>query len=229
SADPSSWRQGGNGKALLEPISKTVSELQSSLTRAKASGVLTSCNVLLTVEAEQAKLLDRGCFGRPVVCAENDKRWIQLTFEEAFFLFYNLKCIKISFQGCCLENKVELWRFIRLFKPNFATSYKAYSHLRSKNWIVRSGLQYEVDFVVYRHHPSLVHSEYAVVVRSIEVNDRLRVWSDIHCCVRLTGSVNGEVNREDMNLPVCLEDYTVEEHTVRRWSPELSREDENRT
>ncbi|CAH2065344.1 unnamed protein product [Thlaspi arvense] len=184
------WKwKGAEAKALAEPISKTVSDLQSSLARTKASGFLSSCNVLLSVEPEQAELLDRCCFGRPVVCAEKDKRWIQLTFEEAFFLFYRLKCIKISFEVRFLENKVELWRFIRASKPNFATSYKAYSHLRSKNWIVRSGLQYGVDFVAYRHHPSLVHSEYAVLVQSVDENDRLKVCSDIHCSVRLTGSV----------------------------------------
>ncbi|CAA7038219.1 unnamed protein product [Microthlaspi erraticum] len=231
------WKwKGAEAKALAEPISKTVSILQSSLTRTEASGLLSNHNVLLSVEAEQAELLDRSCFGRPVVaCAEKeDKRWIQLTFEEAFFLFYNLNCIKISLHGRRLENEVELWRFVRSIKPNFATSYKAYSHLRLKNWIVRPGLQYGVDFVVYRHHPSLVHSEFAVLVKSVDGNDRLRVWSDSHCSVRLTGSVaktllvlyiNGEeVNREDMNLPLCLEDYTVEEVTVRRWSPELNRE-----
>ncbi|VVB04707.1 unnamed protein product [Arabis nemorensis] len=117
------WKwKGAEAKALTEPISKTVLDLQSSLSQTEAS--------------EQAELLDRSCFGRPVVCAEKDKRWIQLTFEEAFFLFYKLKCIKISLQGSFLENEVDLWRFIRFFKPNFATSYKAYSHLRLKNWIV---------------------------------------------------------------------------------------------
>lgn len=233
------WKwKGAEAKAFAEPISKTVSELQSSLAQTEASGFLSSCNVLLSVELEQAELLERCCFGRPVVCTEKNKRWIQLTFEEAFFLFYKLKCIKIHLHGCHLENEVDLWRSMRSFKPNFATFFKAYSHLRSKNWIVRSGLQYGVDFVVYRHHPSLVHSEYAVLVQSIGENKRLRVWSDIHCSVRLTGSVaktllvlyvNGQANKEDMNLPLCLQDYKVEEQTIRRWSPELSREDETKT
>ncbi|AEE78047.1 putative protein [Arabidopsis thaliana] len=233
------WKwKGAEAKALAEPVSKTVSELRSSLTQTEALGFLSSCNVLLSVESEEAELLDRCCFGRLVVGAEKDKRWIQLSFEEAFFLFYKLKCIKICLHGRSLENEVDLWRSMSSFKQDFAILYKAYSHLRSKNWIVRSGLQYGVDFVVYRHHPSLVHSEYAVLVQSIGGNDRLKVWSDIHCSVRLTGSVaksllvlyvNRKVNTEKMNLPLCLEDYTVEEQTIRRWSPELSREDETRT
>nr|GEX65405.1 ribonuclease H-like domain-containing protein [Tanacetum cinerariifolium] len=47
---------------------------------------------------------------------------------------------------------------------SFPEFFKAYSHLREKNWVVRSGDQYGVDFVAYRHHPSLVHSEYGVLV-----------------------------------------------------------------
>ena len=42
--------------------------------------------------------------------------------------------------------------------------YKAYSLLRSKKWVVRSGLRYGADFVAHRDHPAIVHSEFAVVV-----------------------------------------------------------------
>ena len=58
--------------------------------------------------------------------------------------------------------------------------------MRLKNWVLSPGLQYGVDFVAYRHHPSLVHSEYAVIVLSEGDVGRLRVWSDIQtlwkCC-----------------------------------------------
>ncbi|XP_010520341.1 PREDICTED: tRNA-splicing endonuclease subunit Sen2-2 [Tarenaya hassleriana] len=233
------WKwKGAEPKALAEPISQTISELRSSLIQSKASGFLSSCNILLAVEPERAELLDHGCFGRPIVSADKEKRWFQLSLEEAFFLFYNLKCIKISIQDRFLENETEVWRIMESKKPNFPIYYKAYSHLRSKNWIVRSGLQYGVDFVAYRHHPSLVHSEYAVLVQSGDGdgnggNFRLRVWSDIHSAVRLCGSVaktllvlyvSGDGKGEDLSS--CLENYTVEEQTITRWSPEQSRENE---
>ncbi|VYS59443.1 unnamed protein product [Arabidopsis thaliana] len=70
-----------------------------------ALGFLSSCNVFLS---EQAELLDRYCFGRLVFGAEKDKRWIQLSYEEAFFLFYKLKCIKISLHGRSLGYNLEL-------------------------------------------------------------------------------------------------------------------------
>ncbi|CAN7033224.1 unnamed protein product [Brassica oleracea var. botrytis] len=229
------WKwKGAEAKALAEPISNSVSELQLSLAKTETSGSLSSCNVLLAVEPEQAELLDRCCFGRLVLSAEKDKKCIQLSFEEAFYLLYNLKCIKIYLQGRCLENEVDTWMYMKSQRPNFPIFFKAYSHLRSKNWVLRSGLQYGVHFVAYRRHPSLVHSEYSVLVQSGDSN-RLRVWSDVHCAVRLSGSVaktlltvhvSGNSKKEDLNLPLCLENYRVEEQTICRWSPELNREDE---
>uniref|UniRef100_A0A1J3I5W4 tRNA-intron lyase n=1 Tax=Noccaea caerulescens TaxID=107243 RepID=A0A1J3I5W4_NOCCA len=229
------WKwKGAAAKALAEPISESISELQHSLTKTESLGSLSSCNVLLAVEPEQAELLDRCCFGRLVLSAETVKKWIQLSFEEAFYLLYNLKCIKINLQGPSLEKEAETWMYMRSKRSNFPVFFKAYSHLRSKNWVLRSGLQYGVDFVAYRHHPSLVHSEYSVLIRSGD-SDRLRVWSDIHCTVRLSGSVaktlltlhvSGNSDREDLSLPACLDNYIVEEQTISGWSPELSREDE---
>lgn len=40
----------------------------------------------------------------------------------------------------------------------------AYTRLRDAGWIVRSGLNYGTDFVLYRHSPETQHAEYAVRV-----------------------------------------------------------------
>ncbi|VVB16694.1 unnamed protein product [Arabis nemorensis] len=208
------WKwKGAEAKALTEPISNSISELKLSLSKTDPSGSLSSCNVLLMVEPEQAVLLDRCCFGRLVLSSEKVKKLIQLSFEEAFYLLHNLKCIRISLQGSCLEDEVDTWHYMKSKRPNFPISFKAYSHLRSKNWVLRSGLQYGVDFVAYRHHPSLVHSEYSVLVQSGD-SDQLRVFSDIHCAVPLSGSVaktllavyvNGNFKAEDsIYLPVWI-------------------------
>lgn len=99
---------------------------------------------------------------------------------------------------------------------------------------MRSGCQFGVDFVVYRHHPELVHSEYAVLVQSEgddEVKDRLRVWSDFQCTLRLCVGVAKTVlvlyvnkNSVGVEFPECLEGYSVEARTITRWFPERNRE-----
>ena len=154
--------------------------------------------------------------------------------EEAFYLCYTLKCLKIVGEDECTKNEEELWNYMKSKIETFPTFFKAYSHLRTRNWVVRPGSQYGVDFVAYRHHPALVHSEYAVLVLSEEddnANGRLRVWSDFHCTLRLCGSVAktllvlhiGKNGAGDVS-PSCLERYSVEERTITRWSAEQSRE-----
>ncbi|CAA3009613.1 tRNA-splicing endonuclease subunit Sen2-1-like [Olea europaea subsp. europaea] len=191
------WKgKGAEARALEDPMSKIVSRLKSYLIEADSQGLLSGCSVLVEANVEQIELFNRACFGYPIVTIEKDKQWFQLSMEEAFYLSYMLKCIKVV----------------------------AYSHLRLKNWVVRAGSQYGVDFVAYRHHPTLVHSEYAVLILSAEddnANGRLRVWSDYQCTLRLCGSVaktllvlhihkNGSV----ATSPSCLESYVVEERTI---------------
>ncbi|OAY37955.1 tRNA-splicing endonuclease subunit Sen2-1 [Manihot esculenta] len=230
------WKgKGSEAKALADPMSKIISQLCASLIQIDAQGLLSGCSVLLAVETEQIELLTRACFGRPIITSEKDKQWFQLGLEEAFYLCYSLKCLKIVGEDNCHKNAVELWQYMKSEKAAFPDFYKAYSHLRMKNWVVRPGSQYGVDFVAYRHHPSLVHSEYAVLVLSEEdgdVNGRLRVWSDFHCTIRLCGSVAKTLlvlsinkNGHGAISPSCLERYSIKEHTITRWSPEQSRED----
>ncbi|KAK7396273.1 hypothetical protein VNO78_17158 [Psophocarpus tetragonolobus] len=227
-------KKDAEAEALKEPMSKIVSQLQSSLVQSDTRGFLSDNSVHLAVGEEQLDLLDKACFGRPVRTVEKDKHWFQLSFEEAFYLCDSLKCLKINGSDTGPQNE-ELWNYMKSQKEAFPYFYKAYSHLRLKNWVVRSGAQYGVDFVVYRHHPGRVHSEYGVLVLSDEddkdLNGRLEVWSDFHCTTRLLGSVakfllvlyvnkNGNGNES----PLCLSNYTVEERTITRWSPEQSRE-----
>ncbi|GAB2296864.1 hypothetical protein Dimus_030965 [Dionaea muscipula] len=142
----------------------------------------------------------------------------------------SLKCLKIQGDYLCTKSEAELWEYWSSRVKKFPELYKAYSHLRMKNWVVRAGSQYGVDYVAYRHHPALVHSEYAVLVLSNN-DERLREWTDFHCTLRLCGGVaktllvlHIEKNGSDTDFPMCLESYTVEEHTITRWIPELSRE-----
>ncbi|KAK6935995.1 tRNA intron endonuclease, catalytic domain-like [Dillenia turbinata] len=58
---------------------------------------------------------------------------------------------------------------------------------RSKNWVVRPGLQYGGNFVAHRHHPSFVHPEYVVLV-SLEEN----------------GDANGRLRRPSSNSSSSL-------------------------
>ncbi|KAF3793831.1 tRNA-splicing endonuclease subunit Sen2-2, partial [Nymphaea thermarum] len=48
--------------------------------------------VLCEAEPEQAELLNRACFGRPVTTVTKGRQWFQLGLEEAFYLSNALNC-----------------------------------------------------------------------------------------------------------------------------------------
>ncbi|KAL5980502.1 hypothetical protein ACLOJK_028410 [Asimina triloba] len=232
------WKGKGSAAiALSDPMSNIVLQLQSSLLQSKSAIILSDCNAILEAGLEQVEHVNRACFGRPIATVEKDKQWFQLSFEESFFLLHELKCIMILGEDVDHPKSVEeIWMHMKFKRENFPYLYKGYSHLRRKNWVVRSGSQYGVDFMAYRHHPALVHSEYAVLVLSADggaSNDRLRAWSDVHCSIRLCGSVAKTLliltikkNGSSLDSSSCLDQFSVEERTISRWRPEGCREDQ---
>lgn len=187
----------------------------------------------------QTELLTKTCFGCPIATVEKDKQWFELSLEEACYLSTIMKCIHVVGEDKCIKTDEVLLRYAMSKNVDFLNLFKGYSHLRSKNWVVVKGgsqSRYSVDFVAYRHHPSLVHSEYAVIVLSGEDenrNARLRVWSDLYSSLRVCGSVaktllvlyvskNGDADA----YPSCLEHFVVEERIITRWNPEQSRENQ---
>ena len=163
------WKgKGSEAKALSEPMSRIVSELRSSLTQPEAQGLLSGSNVLLCLGPQQADSLNRACFGVPIATPDKDKQWFQLGLEEAFYLCHALKCLEIVNKLKSFVNESDLWHYMKSKRENFPEFSKAYSHLRAKNWVVTSGVRYGADFVAYRHHPGLAHSEFAVLVSCLE-------------------------------------------------------------
>lgn len=67
--------------------------------------------------------------------------------EEAFFLHFSLKCLKVLNFDQTHEFTTDelLERFCNL-NPKFIERYTAYHFYRSKNWVVRSGLKFGGDF-----------------------------------------------------------------------------------
>ncbi|KAF0932014.1 hypothetical protein E2562_007824 [Oryza meyeriana var. granulata] len=238
------WKKGKDGKdfsslGAANPISAIVSELKASFTSSKPVAILSDLGgrAVLGVEPEQAAILNRAAFGHAIENAAAQKHWFQLSHEEVFYLCHALSCIRVESQDQKQMSEVELWDHFRSGSESFPEMYKAYSHLRLKNWVVRSGLQYGADFVAYRHHPALVHSEFAVVVvpEGAEFGNRcgrLEVWSDLLCALRASGSVAKTLlvltisssSSCELSSPDCLEQLVVHERTITRWIPQQCRE-----
>lgn len=123
-------------------------------------------------------LNEHGCFGI------GSDTILHLFMEEAFFLHHSLKCLRImDLDSRELTTEDILNRFCSV-KTDFIIKYVSYVFLRSKNWIVKSGLKFGGDFrkciaffqmylfifessftVLYKVGPRFYHAKFVVLVR----------------------------------------------------------------
>ncbi|KAI9682464.1 MAG: hypothetical protein M1829_000256 [Trizodia sp. TS-e1964] len=102
---------------------------------------------------------------------------LQLTLEEAFFLVYGLGVLDIlDYQKSTIPSPL----LLDLFRGNsnfpsisssklepddpFLLSYVVYHHFRSLGWVVRPGVKFAVDYLLYHRGPVFSHAEFAVVI-----------------------------------------------------------------
>ncbi|KAI4243767.1 MAG: hypothetical protein L6R42_010668, partial [Xanthoria sp. 1 TBL-2021] len=103
---------------------------------------------------------------------------LQLTTEEAFFLVYGLGVLEIqdpvTSQPISTSRLFSICRSYSYFPPQpspshapddtFLISYVVYHHFRSLGWVVRPGIKFGVDHLLYNRGPVFTHAEFAVIV-----------------------------------------------------------------
>jgi tRNA-splicing endonuclease subunit Sen2 len=107
-----------------------------------------------------------------------DQEHIQLTLEEAFFLSYALGALDIldpeTKKPMPNQDLFYLFRktsyFPPMIKPSlspddpFMTNYVVYHHFRSLGWVLRSGIKFSVDYMLYARGPVFTHAEFGVLI-----------------------------------------------------------------
>ncbi|KAL8709526.1 MAG: hypothetical protein Q9220_005768 [cf. Caloplaca sp. 1 TL-2023] len=106
---------------------------------------------------------------------------LQLTLPEAFFLSYALGALTThsptTHATIPSSDLLSLFRTHSTFPPSppsslltstgddpFLLSYITYHHFRSLGWVVRPGIKFAVDYLLYNRGPVFSHAEFAVVV-----------------------------------------------------------------
>ncbi|KAH0542282.1 hypothetical protein FGG08_003309 [Glutinoglossum americanum] len=147
-----------------------------------------------------------------------NKEHLQLMLEEAFFLVYGLGVLDVvdpeTHTTIPTPSLLRLFRHCSYFPPistrilqpddPFMLSYVVYHHFRSLGWVVRSGIKFGVDFLLYNRGPVFSHAEFAVVIlpsyghphySSSEVHKKeteakeKRSWWWLHCVNRVQSQV----------------------------------------
>ncbi|VDN45163.1 unnamed protein product [Gongylonema pulchrum] len=110
--------------------------------------------------------------------ADNWKRFgpadesLRLGMEEALYLSSELGVLQIfSSDGHQKFDPNTVWKkFYHRYGSQFMRRYVVYRFFRQQGWVVRSGLQYGADFILYCDGPEYHHSSAAVrVVPSSDV------------------------------------------------------------
>ncbi|KAI4891572.1 hypothetical protein NFI96_016571, partial [Prochilodus magdalenae] len=153
--------------------------------------------------------------------------YLQLSYEEAFFLVYALGCLSVYYEGEPLS-VLQVWQMFRSAQPNFETTYAAYHYFRSKGWVPKPGVKYGTDLMLYRKGPPFYHASYSVVVEKVDkafqgAPLRPFSWRSFAALSRTTGNVSKElmlcyvIMPPDVSTPEFLRRVKVQELIVSRW------------
>lgn len=194
---------------------------------------------------------------------ENEEH-LQLSNEETFFLVYGLGVLQVFdrdtntviptsnlFSLLCNHSYFPSRDLTTQWKPDdpFLLSYVVYHHFRSLGWVVRSGVKFGTDYLLYNRGPVFSHAEYAVIIlpsyghaywsetderREHAARQQSRSWWWLHCVNRVQAQVKKTLvicyvevppppsNTEDIGA--MLGRYRVREFLLRRWIPNRSRD-----
>ncbi|KAJ6581226.1 hypothetical protein B0H19DRAFT_1251454 [Mycena capillaripes] len=185
-----------------------------------------------------------------------DKMQSPLSFIEAFTIQNELMSIQqvwIAFQAAYLTP--QLFMSPRptpslQFDNPFLINYIVYHHYRSLGWVVRGGIKFCVDYMLYKRGPVFNHAEFSVVVCPVyeDPADQEASTMDLHHSSPFAWSWLSTINRVNsqvyktliltyvtiparsrvsldvLNSPACLQYYSVREVTVRRFIPARMRD-----
>ncbi|XP_023306793.2 tRNA-splicing endonuclease subunit Sen2 [Lucilia cuprina] len=171
-------KKGSNNKWQINPFPNTDSNKQYE-------GIFTGISVEVYTKVDIIAIYDNGFYGKGsqsrsipkvVIQSQNSvtamtkehevEETLSLSLEEAFFLSYYLKVLKIyDFD----KKEMEYQRFLQQsLKVNklFVESFASYVYLKSKGWVVKSGLKFGGNYLIYRKGPRFYHASFVVVINT---------------------------------------------------------------
>ncbi|KAF8603765.1 hypothetical protein BDV93DRAFT_441685 [Ceratobasidium sp. AG-I] len=200
------------------------------------------------------------------ILALEDMEHLQLTLQEAYFLSWGLGCLKVidPDTGEHIPDQALLSVFLSAYtitlpglpkenpRPDnpFLINYVVYHHYRSLGWVVRGGIKFCVDFMLYKRGPVFSHAEFALVVIPVYEDPADKdtspfqlqntdpfSWSWLSTLNRINTQVKKTLlliyvtiprvettPSEALSTPDCLNLYSVREVVIRRFIPARMRD-----
>ncbi|KAI5918828.1 putative tRNA-splicing endonuclease subunit Sen2 [Camillea tinctor] len=179
-----------------------------------------------------------------------DIEHLQLTLEETFYLVFALGVLTVvnpaSGRAMSAEDLFTLFRQTSYFPPRtvdlqpddpFLLHYVVYHHFRSLGWVVRPGIKFGVDWLLYNRGPVFAHAEFALIVLPAYTADEWkaagrqpprRSWHWLHSINRVQATALKTLVLVYVDIPppsegplldpaAMLQRYHVREFIVKRW------------
>jgi tRNA-splicing endonuclease subunit Sen2 len=194
---------------------------------------------------------------------------LTLSMEETFFLSYGLGVLEVY----CDDSDTILppSSLLSLFRRHsyhparslsmaaepddpFMLSYAVYHHYRSAGWVVRSGIKFGTDYLLYNRGPAFSHAEFSVTIlpsysdpywqsteghREYVASKTQKTWWWLHgvnrvqqqvmkqlliCYVDISPPLTAEERSAETDIGLELSRYKVRDITIKRWTPNRSRD-----
>ncbi|EIM80475.1 uncharacterized protein STEHIDRAFT_68228 [Stereum hirsutum FP-91666 SS1] len=199
-----------------------------------------------------------------------DVEHLQLTLPEAFFLCWALDCLTvldpksmepmtlqdiwIAFQSAHLPlplgvGSVQGQETLRPDNP-FLINYVFHHHYRSLGWVVKNGIKFCVDYLLYKRGPVFHHAEFAFVLMPVYEDEEDKTsspfslpnvepftWQWLSTVNRVNSQVQKtlilayvtiparkRMSKEVLGSPACFEHYSIREIALRRFIPARMRD-----
>ena len=196
-----------------------------------------------------------------------NREHLQLTAEETFFLVYALGVLEVlDVSDPSSSTPLNTKDLIALFcsrsyfppaynlsiKPSapFLISYVAYHHFRSLGWVVRPGIKFGVDYLLYQRGPAFAHAQFSIIVvpsyghrywrgREEAKREGRQSWWWFHAVNRVQSQVlknlviafvevpppdEGQGDGDVTDVTGLLKRYKVREMMIKRWTPNRTRD-----
>lgn len=195
-----------------------------------------------------------------------DMEHLQLTLQEAYFLCLSLGCLRVldpesgqyissqSLLSVCQAAYTTPLPDLPPERPRpdnpFLVNYIVYHHYRSLGWVVRGGIKFCVDYMLYKRGPVFSHAEFALVVIPVYENPADKdtspfnlqntdpfSWSWLSTLNRINTQVKKTLILAYVTIPPveittpeilakheCLQLYSIREVIIRRFVPARMRD-----
>uniref|UniRef100_A0A0A1XDH2 tRNA-intron lyase n=1 Tax=Zeugodacus cucurbitae TaxID=28588 RepID=A0A0A1XDH2_ZEUCU len=180
-------------------------------------GVFTGISVEIYGAEDIKKIYENGFYGKgsksrgaPRLLTKgtiDDTESLSLELEESAFLayFHGILCIQ-DIQSKELQYK-EFLEAAKNVNPNFLECFGCYLYLKSKGWIIKSGIKFGGNFLIYKRGPRYNHASFIIFVQP-KSNTKATSIKDLKGLQRIAETSDKDVLLLEVTKPDVLT-YTI--------------------